>query len=51
VIECKDLDTAIDWAAKLPSTQNGGIAEIRPVMDYEAARLEGPHRDRQGTAS
>jgi hypothetical protein len=35
VIECKDLDEAIDWAAKLPSAEYGGATEIRPVIAYE----------------
>jgi hypothetical protein len=48
VIEAKDLDEAIDWAAKLPSADYG-FTEIRPVMDYEAAGLEDPQR--QGAAS
>lgn len=39
VIDCKDLDEAIDWAAKLPSAERG-VTEIRPVMDYEAAGME-----------
>jgi hypothetical protein len=39
VIDCKDLDEAIDWAAKMPSAERG-IAEIRPVMDYKAAGME-----------
>jgi hypothetical protein len=43
VIEAKDLDEAIDWAAKLPSADYG-FKEIRPVMDYEAAGLEDPQR-------
>jgi hypothetical protein len=48
-IECKDLDEAIDWAAKMPSAE-GGITEIRPVMDYGPA-YEDPQRARQGAAS
>jgi hypothetical protein len=43
VIECRDLDEAIDWAAKLPSAE-GGSTEIRPVMDYEASGYEDPQR-------
>jgi hypothetical protein len=39
VIDCKDLDEAIDWAAKLPSAERA-VTEIRPVMDYEAAGME-----------
>ena len=48
-IECKDLDEAIDWAAKMPSAE-GGITEIRPVMDYGPA-YDDPQRARQGAAS
>jgi hypothetical protein len=42
-IECKDLDEAIDWAAKLPSAE-WGVTEIRPVMEYEGSAYEdAPH--------
>ncbi len=37
MFECKDLDEAIGWAAKIPGAQTGSI-EVRPVMDYEARR-------------
>jgi hypothetical protein len=50
VVDCKDLDAAIDWAAKLPSAESGGICEIRPVMDYEAAGMDADS-GRQGAAS
>jgi hypothetical protein len=30
LFECKDLDEAIDWAAKIPQAQNGSV-EIRPL--------------------
>lgn len=33
VLECPDLDAAIDWAARLPEVQWGTI-EIRPVMEF-----------------
>src|SRR5688572_19555222 len=33
LLECKDLDEALEWAKKVP-VQEGGI-ELRPVMDYE----------------
>jgi hypothetical protein len=49
VIECENLDAALDWAEKLPSSQRGMPAEIRPVMDYDEAGLEDPHRE--GAAS
>jgi hypothetical protein len=48
-IECKDLDEAIDWAAKLPSA-NGGVTEIRPVMDY-GPEYDDPQTLQQGAAS
>jgi len=35
LLECKDRDEAIEWAAKIPGAQVGAI-EVRPVMDYEA---------------
>ena len=44
VIDCKDLDEAIDWAARLPSSAQGGVTEIRPVMNYEAAGTHEPAR-------
>jgi len=33
VLECKDLDEAIDWAAKIPATESGCV-EVRPVIQY-----------------
>lgn len=31
LLECKDLDEALAWAAKIPSAKTGSI-EVRPVM-------------------
>ncbi len=33
LLECKDLDEALHWAAKIPSAKTGSI-EVRPVMIY-----------------
>jgi hypothetical protein len=33
LVECKNLDEAIQWAAKIPGALNGSI-EIRPVVDF-----------------
>lgn len=35
ILDCEDLDEAIDWAARIPSTCRGemGCIEIRPVAD------------------
>ena len=38
LLECRDLDDAIGWAARIPGAQNGTI-EVRPVMDYESAGM------------
>jgi len=32
LIECKDLDEAIEWAAKIPGAKIGSI-EVRPIVD------------------
>jgi hypothetical protein len=36
VLDVKDLDEAIGWAAKIPGSQFGSV-EIRPVMVYDEA--------------
>ena len=35
LLECKDLDEALEWAAQIPEESSGAI-EVRPVMNYEA---------------
>jgi hypothetical protein len=41
LLEVRDLDEALEWAAKTPWNDDGHITEIRPTMDYEqyAARV------------
>lgn len=34
ILECKDLDEAIEYASKIPSAHHGSI-EVRPVMMFE----------------
>jgi hypothetical protein len=34
VLECKDLDEALHWAAKIPSARYGTV-EVRPIMVFE----------------
>jgi hypothetical protein len=36
VLDCKDLDEAIAWAERIPSSRHGSV-EVRPIMDYEAS--------------
>ena len=33
ILNCKDLDEAIEWAAKIPGASGGSI-EVRPVIEY-----------------
>jgi hypothetical protein len=33
VLECKDLDEALDWAKKIPLRE--GAVEVRPVMVFD----------------
>ena len=37
ILECKDLDEAIDWAKRIPTTCQGGegSVEIRPLEDVQ----------------
>ena len=34
MLECKDLDEALSWAARIPEAKTGAI-EVRPVMVYD----------------
>jgi hypothetical protein len=40
LLDCSDLDEAIEWAKQLPMDQ--GAVEIRPVMDYSQFGYEHP---------
>ncbi len=40
LIECDDLDQALEWAKKVPLP--AGAIEVRPVIDYEAYGAEAP---------
>jgi hypothetical protein len=33
VLECKDLDEALAWAAKIPGAQHGCV-EVRPIIEF-----------------
>ena len=39
IIECRDLDEAIEWARKMPTASEGGdgCVEIRPIHDVQGA--------------
>jgi hypothetical protein len=34
VLDCKDLDEAIEWASKIPTAKSGCV-EVRPVIQYD----------------
>ena len=40
LIECENLDQALEWAKKIPA--RGGAIEVRPVMDYAVPGEEEP---------
>ena len=33
ILDCKDLDEAVEWAAKAPNVPFGSV-EVRPVMEF-----------------
>ena len=47
-LECKDLDEALAWAARIPEAKSGAI-EVRPVIDYAA--MEGSMNGAETAAS
>jgi hypothetical protein len=49
LLDCKDLDEAIGWAARIPGALTGSV-EVRPVMDYEATGNEEGHTRTEGVA-
>jgi hypothetical protein len=48
LLECKDLDDALNWAAQIPEARTGSV-EVRPVMDYDA--LQSPVAGAEAAAS
>jgi hypothetical protein len=36
LLDCKNLDEAIEWAAKIPHASKGSI-EVRPIVDFSQA--------------
>src|SRR5687768_11844586 len=49
LLECKDLDDALEYAKKIP--YQDGWVEVRPVMDYEGSGYEEPSRTGATTGS
>ena len=44
LVEVDQLDAALSWAAKIPHAHHGSI-EVRPILDYDAARPGGNGRE------
>ncbi len=40
LLECKDLDEALDWAARHPDAHNGTV-EVRPIEPWQPLDLKG----------
>jgi hypothetical protein len=34
VLECKDRDEAVAWAAKIPAARGGGSVEVHPILSF-----------------
>ena len=49
LLDCKDLDEAIGWAARIPGAQSGSV-EVRPIMNYEAMGNTEAHTRTEGVA-
>jgi hypothetical protein len=49
LLDCKDLDEALEYAKKIPFRD--GHVEVRPVMDYEGSGYEEPTEATEATAS
>ena len=37
LLDCRDLDEAISWAAKIPAAEVGSV-EVRPVREFERSQ-------------
>jgi hypothetical protein len=51
LLECRDLDEALEWAKKIPSLGGGGGVEVRPVMDYESSGYDEAMQRQEATGS
>jgi hypothetical protein len=36
VLECRDLDEAVEWGARIPGAHHGSV-EVRPIMEFETS--------------
>jgi hypothetical protein len=49
LLECANLDDALDWAAKIPSLPDGGSVEVRPALVFEGGEDAQPVHEGQAS--
>jgi len=44
ILDCADLDEALEWAAKIPTGCGGanGCVEVRPIHEFPKGQRDGP---------
>ncbi len=49
LLDCKDLDEALEWAARIPTACGGGsgCVEVRPIREMTGASKDGQGKQRQ----
>jgi hypothetical protein len=50
LLECEDLDEALEWAKKVPVAE-GGSVEVKPVMDFTGMDYFDPYQAKAAAAS
>ena len=50
LLECADLDEALEWAKKVPVTE-GGTVEVKPVMDFGGTDYFDPYDAQQAATA
>ncbi len=50
ILDCRDLDEALEWAAKIPTSCGGavGCVEVRPIREIRKPALEARPSEHQG---
>jgi hypothetical protein len=50
LLECADLDEALEWAKKVPVAE-GGSVEVKPVMDFTGMDYFDPYEGQKAAAA
>jgi hypothetical protein len=51
VLDVRDLDEAMEWAARTPWNSDGCTTEIRPILDYDAYAARAATAEEEAAAS